>query len=64
MILRITIVSEGNVPPIYLNVSMFTQIICDPASPTEKVSIRVFNESLQIAFPNNVLVSKFHDECS
>ncbi len=22
-----------------------------------------FNESLQIAFPNNVLVSKFHDEC-
>ncbi len=61
---RITIVSEGNVPPIYLNVSMFTRIICDPASPTEKVSIRVFNESLQIAFPNNVLVSKFHDECS
>ncbi len=24
----------------------------------------LFYESLQIAFPNNVLVSKFHDECS
>ncbi len=38
---------------------MFAQIIRDPASPTEEVSIRVFYESLQIAFPNNVLVSQF-----
>ncbi len=44
--------------PICLNASMFVQIICDPASPTE-VCIRVFYESLQIAFPNNVLVSQF-----
>ncbi len=41
--------------PIYLNASMFTRIIHDPASPTE-VSIRFLYESLQIAFPNNVLV--------
>ncbi len=46
-----------NVPPIYLNVFMLAQIIRDPASLTEKVSIRFFYESLQIAFPNNVLVS-------
>ncbi len=60
---RIIIVSDGNVPPICLNAFMFTQIIRDPAPSTEEVSIRVFNESLQIAFPNNVLISKFHDEC-
>ncbi len=36
------------------------QIIRDPASPTEEVSIMIFfNESLQITFPNNVLVSQF-----
>ncbi len=46
-------------PPIYLNASMFVRIIRDPASPTEEVSIRFFYESLQIAFPNNMLVSKF-----
>ncbi len=40
---------------------MFVQIIHDP--PTEEVSIMFCNESLQIAFPNNVLVSKFQDEC-
>ncbi len=59
----ITFVFEGNAPPIYLNESMFARIIRDPASPTEEVSIRLFYETLQIAFPNNVLVSKFHDEC-
>ncbi len=58
----IIFVCEGNTSPIYLNASMFAQIIRDPASPA--VSVRFFNESLQIAFPNNVLVSKFHDECS
>ncbi len=43
---------------------MFAQIIHDSASPKEEVSIIVFfYESLQIAFPNYVLVSKFHDEC-
>ncbi len=57
-------VSEGNAPPIYLNTSMLAHIICDPASPPEEVSIRLFYESLQIAFPNNVLFSKFYDECS
>ncbi len=31
---------------------MFARIIRDPASSTEEVSISVFNESLQIAFPN------------
>ncbi len=41
-----------------LNASIFTRIIRDPASSTE-ISIRVFYESLQIAFPNNVLVSQF-----
>ncbi len=39
---------------------MFAQIIRDPASSTEEVNISFFYESLQIAFPNNVLlVSKF-----
>ncbi len=33
---------EGNVPPIYLNMSMFARIIRDPASPTEEVSTRLF----------------------
>ncbi len=57
---------EGNAPPIYLNASIFVRIIHDPASPTEEVCFFffVFYESLKIAFPNNVLVSKFHDECS
>ncbi len=36
---------------------MFARIIHDLASPTEEVSIRIFYESLQIAFPNNVLAS-------
>ncbi len=44
---------------IYINASMFARIIRDPASSTEEVSIRLFYESLQIAFPNNVLVSQF-----
>ncbi len=35
------------------------ETIRDPASPTEEVSIRVFYESLQIAFPYNVQVSQF-----
>ncbi len=39
---------------------MFVRIIRDPASPPEEDSIRLFYESLQIAFPNNVPVSKFH----
>jgi len=39
---------------------MFMRIISDPASSTEEVSIQVFYESLQFAFPNNVLVSQFH----
>ncbi len=43
--------------PICLNASMFTRTIRDPASATAEVSIRVY-ESLQIAFPNNVLVSQ------
>ncbi len=55
----ITFVFEGNAPPIYLNAFMFAKIIRDPASPTEEVSIRFFYESLQIAYPNNMLVSKF-----
>ncbi len=46
--------------PICLNASMFARIIHDPASSTEEVSIRIFFESLQIIFPNNVLVSQFH----
>ncbi len=50
--------------PIYLNASIFAQIIRDPASPPEEVSVRFFNESLQITFPNNFIISKFHDECS
>ncbi len=55
----ITFVFEGNRPPFYLNAFMLARIIHDPASPTEEVSIRFFYESLQIAFPNNKLVSKF-----
>ncbi len=57
--INVTFVFEGNAPPIYLNVSIVTWIISDPASATEELSIRFFYESLQIAFPNNVLVSKF-----
>ncbi len=45
---------------IYINASVFVRIIRDPASSTEEVTIRVFYESLQIAFPNNVLVCQFH----
>ncbi len=45
--------------PICLNASMFAQIILDPTSSTEEVSIRFFYESLQIASLNNVLVSQF-----
>ncbi len=43
-------------------VVFYSRIIRDPASPTEEVSIRLFYESLQIAFPNNVLVSMFRGE--
>ncbi len=60
---RITFGFEGNAPSIYLNVSMFARIIRDPDSSTEEVSKVFLSESLQIAFPNNVLISKFHDEC-
>ncbi len=43
---------------------MFAQIIRDPASSTEEVSLSFFfYKSLQIAYPNNVLVSKFRDWC-
>ncbi len=42
---------------------MLSQIIRNPASPTEEVSTRFFKQSLQTAFPNNVLISKFDDEC-
>ncbi len=37
---RITFVSEGNVPLIYINASRFARIIHDPASTTEEVSTR------------------------
>ncbi len=60
---RIMFVSERNVPSIYLNASMFTQIIHDPASPTEEVSTRFFKLIFANTFPNNVLISKFHNEC-
>ncbi len=39
---RITFGSEGKPPSIYLNESMFAQIIRDPASPTEEVNTRFF----------------------
>ncbi len=55
---------KGMRPLTYLKAFIFGQIIHDPVSPTQEVSIRYFYESLQTAFPNNVLVSKFHDECS
>ncbi len=51
--INVTFVFETNAMiPICLNASMFARIIRDPASSTEEVSIRVFYESLQIAFPN------------
>ncbi len=49
--------SEGNTPSIYLNESMLARIIRDPAWWVQDF----LNESLQIAFPNNVLISKFHN---
>ncbi len=39
---RFTFVLKGMHPLIYLNVSMFAQIILDPASPHEEVSLRCF----------------------
>ncbi len=39
---RITFGFEGNAPSIYLNASMFTWTIRDPASSTEEVSTRFF----------------------
>ncbi len=44
--------------PIYINASMFAQIIRGPVSSTEEG----FYEYLKITFPNNVLVSQFHSE--
>ncbi len=38
---------------------MFARIIRDPASLTAGVYIYIFYESLQIAFPNTVLVNQF-----
>ncbi len=40
---------------------MFARIIRDSASSTERSEDKGFYESLQITFPNNVLVSQFHD---
>ncbi len=60
---RITFCFEGKAPSIYLNASMFARIIRDPASSTEVVSTRFLKESLRIAFPNNVLINKFQNEC-
>ncbi len=39
---RITFGFEKNVPSIYLNASIFAQIICDPALSTEEVNTRSF----------------------
>ncbi len=50
-------------PTLTVRMCLFTRIIRDPASPTEEVSTRFLNESLQIAFSNNVLMSTFQDEC-
>ncbi len=58
------LVLKGMRPLINLNASIFAQIIRDPALPPEEVRVRFFNESLQISFPNNVLIRKFHNECS
>ncbi len=52
---------EAKAPSIYINASMFTQIIRDHL--LKKWVQSFLNESLQTAFPNNVLISKFHDEC-
>ncbi len=38
----ITFDFEGNAPSIYLNASMFVQIICDPAPSTKEVSTSFF----------------------
>ncbi len=59
--INVTFVFKGmRQSSIYINASMFAQIIHDPASSTEEVSIRCFYEYLQRAFPNDVLVSQFH----
>ncbi len=59
----ITFFLKGMHPLIYLNAFIFARIIRDPASPTEEVNVHFFYESLQITFPNNVLVNKFRNEC-
>ncbi len=56
---RITFVCEGNAPSIYLNASMFTQIICYPASSPEEICKSFFgnfvfrceSESTLFVFP-------------
>ncbi len=58
--INVTFVLKGmRRSPICLNASVFTRIVRDPASSTEGVSIMFFYESLQIAFPNSVLLSQF-----
>jgi len=58
----ILFVFEGNAPPDLHKCVCSMRTIRDPASSTEEGSIRGFNKSLQITFPNNVLICKFHGE--
>ncbi len=60
--INVTFIFEGNASIlIYINASMFARIIRNPASSTEEVSeYKCFYESLQIAFPNNMLVRHVH----
>ncbi len=58
--INVTFVFEGNVPIPDIHKCIYVH--ANNSSSTEKVSKRVFYESLQIAFPNNV-VSQFRS-CS
>ncbi len=60
--INVTLILKGMCwSPVYINVSMFAQIFCDPASFTEEVSIG-FYESSRIAFPNMSKLASFAAE--
>ncbi len=51
---------EGNAPSIYLNASMFSANHSWSSFIYRRIEYKFFlNESLQTAFPDNVLISKF-----
>ncbi len=57
------LVLKGMHPPIYLNASVHANHSWSSFTYRRSEFKCFLNESLQTAFPNSVLISKFHDEC-